>query len=252
MFTAFRKIFFIVLICVATSAIAYEKTEIRLGGSYDRFRYSEAPMDEQGWLPGVYLGGKWIFTPQYALRARVDYFWGNLTYNGSTETGTPIVNNKTKDWILNVDLGGDIQLNERVSFNIGLATRIWYDDLVISYTRKTTYYYLPVGFTYHFNGGFTLSAVQNYWLVGNNVSNLSSVPNTPPYSNVTLKQPSGTGWGVALGWRASNNPKTNFETSIYWREWHVDASSSAQSGGKTVVEPKNKTDILGFTLGVVF
>ena len=252
MFSIIRQIFFIALIFLAVSAAAYEKAVVNLGFAYDRFRYSESNMDEQGWLPGIYLGSEWIVNPQYSVRARADYYRGNLTYNGSAFDGTPILNNKTKDWILNIELGSDINLNERVAFNIGLATRIWYDDLVISYTRKTTYYYLPVGLTYNFNGGFSLKAVQNYWLVGNHVATMSSVPHTPPYSDINVKQPSGTGWGVELLYRATNNSKANLEIAVYWREWHVDASTTEQSGGQTLYEPKNKSDTLGFNLGVAF
>ncbi len=252
MFVTLRSLFLIAAISTAGSAFAYEKTLIRMGGAYERFRYTEPVMTEDGWLPGLYLGGKWIFDQQHSLRARADYFNGNLSYNGSTFSGAPISNLKTKDWILNIEIGGDIQLNERVSLNLGLAQQIWNDDMVSSFVRKTTYSYLPVGLTYNFTPQLWLKAVQYYWLVGYNQTNMSMVPHTPPYSDVKMKQPSGTGWAFELGWTANNNAKVNLEGTIYYREWHVNQSENAVSGGQTVYEPANKTDILGFNLGVIF
>lgn len=228
------------------------KSQYRFGLAYERFGYSEPAMTENGWLPGLYLGGKWNLDPTHALRIRVDYFNGNLSYNGSTFSGAPISNVKTKDWILNIEIGGDIQLNKRVALNIGLAQQYWNDNISNSFVRKTTYSYLPVGLTYNFTPNLWLKAVQNYWLVGYNETDMSMVPNNPPYGTIKMKQPSGSGWGVEMGWTANNNAKVNIEGTVFYREWHVNQSQNAENGGQTFYEPSNKTDIFGFNLGIVF
>lgn len=250
MLKAFSRLVLISLISCGTLVRANENTEVHLGGAYERLRYAEDVMDEKGWLPGIYLGLKRIINDDFALRARIDYYNGNLSYNGSTWTGTPIIDNKTKDWVRIIELGGDYRLNDKLFFNLGLGERIWVNDLVISYTRRTSYYYVPAGVTYYFGQGFFLKAVQNFWIVGSNVSNLSSVSSS--YNDVNVKQASGGGWGGELGYRASNNPQVNLEVSIYYKEWRVNKSETEPSGSTTVFEPKNKTDIMGINLGVVF
>lgn len=251
MLKTFHRFLFIGLVIFGHSAMAYQGTKYRVGAAYDRIRFSEALMDEQGWLPGIYGAVQWVYDYPYALNARIDYFQGNLMYNGSTVEGTPILNNKTKDWIRNTELVLDIRSGVFV-FHIGVAQRVWNDDLVISYNRLTTYYYLPVGFTVYDPSGFYFTALQNYFLIGENVSQLSQVRNTPPYNDVEMKQRSGTGFKLEAGWRERSASTTNYEFAVYYQEWRINASDTAQSGGREWVEPKNKTDILGFNLGVSF
>lgn len=248
---AFQKSLLMILLVSAVSATAYQRTEYHLGGAYDRVRYSEANMDEKGWLPGGYFGVKWVFDYPYALNARIDYYNGNLKYNGSTFSGTPVLDNSTKDWIRNIEVMGDVRAGA-FTFHMGLGERVWFNDLVISYTRRTTYYYLPVGFTWEDPSGFYLKALQNFFLVGYNVSTLSSVSHTPPYGDVMVPQRVGNGWSAEIGWRDTSHPAVNLELAAYYKEWHVNDSESESTGGTSVIEPKNKTDILGFNLGIVF
>lgn len=246
-----------VSLLLATSvANAYQGTQYRIGGAYERIRYSEGVMDEQGWLPGAYAGARWIFDYPYVISARVDYFNGNLKYNGSTwdngSGSTPVLNLTTKDWIRTTEVLGEVRAGA-FTFLIGLGQRVWSNDLVISYTRETTYWYLPVGFTFlDVNSGLYFKAVENYFLIGSNTSRLSEISHNPPYSDVTMKQRSGSGFTLELGWQGRNNPQYNVEAAVYYREWHVNASDTEVTGNQIVFEPKNKTDILGFNLGLVF
>lgn len=252
MFKVLRHSFCLVAIFCATSVQVYASTEYKLGIAYDNINYTENNMTEKGWIPGVYLGFRWVLDAIHALRLRVDYSSGNLKLNGTNWGSEYYDGVTTKDNILNVDLGADFRLNERVFFSIGLAQRIWNDNMVVSFTRKSTYSYLPVGLTYFFSPNLFFKAVQNYWLVGSTQVNMSSIPHTPPYNDVKVSLPSGNGWSTELGWRANNNPSTNIEFTIYYRQWAVNQSESEMTGGVTYTQPSNKTNNLGFNLGVLF
>ncbi len=213
---------------------------LMLGLTYSQMNYEEpGVMTEKGGNGGVQ--GEFF----YGLGANLNlslygaYWDGRLFYDGATFGGTPI-QTITRDYVADTRL----YLNANVSpfyISIGYGRRFWYNDLVISYRRRTEYKFIPVIVKYT-SGSIYYSLEYDIWAGGLNKSHMSDTGGGRV--DVEMKQNSGTGFGAELGWLA--NPAT----TVFFRlhKWDIEASETAFDGVSNLVEPKNNTQT--FTLGI--
>jgi hypothetical protein len=122
-----------------------------------------------------------------------------------------------------------------------------------SYTRETTYFYLPLGLQYHISfNKFTLvtGAQYNHLLSGTVKSRLSQASSDLP--DIENTQSNGKGYKLRIlgEWELS---KWTFFAESYLHTWTLAESNKAvvKVRGKTgsFYEPSNETRMIGFNLG---
>lgn len=164
---------------------------------------------------------------------------GRLFYDGSTFSGTPI-KTITSDYVsdLRLYLNGSFS---PISFSVGFGKRLWFNNLIISYRRKTEYQFIPIKIRYT-SGSLYYTLEYDLWSKGLNISYMSDVGGGR--SDVQLPQNSGTGYGLEFGYIFS--PTTNAFINLH--KWDIEASDTAFDGVSNLVEPKNNT--LTATVGI--
>lgn len=181
-----------------------------------------------------------------AISAGGSYMDGHMNYDGSTFDGTAI-KTITKDYFRDTRI-----LVHAMSFpftlSFGVAQRYWYDDLVISYRRRTRYDYNPIILTYT-DPTFYLRYEQDLWSKGWNKSHMSDVSNSR--RDVEFELGKGTGMGIELGLFA---PTQGYISHLFvaYHKWTVKQSNVQNDGTSNLVEPDNQTETLQLGLGIVF
>jgi hypothetical protein len=203
-------------------------------------------MTEEGLLKGVGADLLWRFNDVISLNLQGKFLSGELEYTGETFSGTPL-KQTTEDIIREYRGLFQFKLNNFVPY-AGYGYRYWKNDLVISYVRETTYYYLPIGLRYVWRP-FYLSFEHREFLNGVNVSHMSDVD--PSRNNVTLNQDKGRGYLIEAGLLARIKA-FDFKFSVAYERWEIDDSDTASDGVDTLVEPHNSTNALTFSLGMFY
>lgn len=172
------------------------------------------------------------------------YTSGNMNYSGATFSGTP-VKVVTKDYIYEYFLKVHAKI-PNWEFSLGYAHRVWHNDLVISYTRKTKYTYYPLSVTYRYDP-FYARLEYRIWGVGKNLSTMSRVDAAA--RDVTFTQSSGTGYVIEAGVQYPWGP-LQVKTYLAFDYWSVEDSDIQNDNTQNLIEPHNKTE--SFLLGVGF
>ncbi|MGE3683874.1 MAG: hypothetical protein AB7G93_19315 [Bdellovibrionales bacterium] len=242
----------ILLLCFTsygTQAFAQwqQSSWFHLDYTYTDFTYKEpGVMSEKGRLAGVRGEVGLNLLSWLALSAGGQYQDGNLNYDGSTFDGTPI-KTVTKDYIRDTRALIHIVASS-VSLSFGIAQRYWYDDLVISYRRRTRYDYKPIILTYHQNGLY-VSYEHVLWDKGWNKSHMSDVDSNRRDPEFTLGK--GSGMGVELGYLM---PGSRVSTRVFvkYHKWKVKESDIQSDGTQALVEPNNNTTTYQIGIGLAF
>lgn len=181
-----------------------------------------------------------------AVSAGGTYMDGNMYYDGSTFAGTPI-KTLTKDYFRDTRVLVHAMLFP-FTLSYGVGQRYWYDDLVISYRRRTRYDYNPLIITYT-DSSFYIRYEQDLWSKGWNKSHMSDVSNTRHDVEFTLGKGSGMGFEVGLF-----VPAQGFVSHLFvaYHKWAIKQSNVQNDGTSNLVEPENQTETLQFGLGLVF
>ena len=243
----------LLLFCVLTTgAFAHaqyqgEDTWWNFDYTYSDLSYKEDNMSEHGQFAGVRGDiGVGLFD-NFGLSVGGEYQDGNLNYDGATFTGTP-VKQVTKDYIRDTRALLHFMFGP-VTVSGGLAQREWYDDLVISYRRRTTYDYYPVIISI-VRDGIYFRVENDFWKSGRNKSYMHDV--NVAEQDVELKQSSGNGFGVEIGYSIPTALK--FATRIYisYHKWDVGDSDVVNDGVFNLQEPRNNTVVLQGGIGLSF
>lgn len=215
--------------------------------TYSQITYKEPGlMTEMGRYAGV-RGELGINILDYvAVSAGGSYMDGNMDYDGSTFDGTPM-KVITNDYFRDTRLLAHVIATPFV-LSLGAAQRYWYNDMVISYRRRTRYDYQPVILTYY-QEGFYVRYEHAVWGQGWNKSHMSDTGGNR--SDVEFKLGKGTGMGVEVGVFL---PTPVFATHLFasYYKWTVKESDVQFDGVNNLVEPTNNTATLQIGLGVAF
>jgi len=212
------------------------------------FNYDEpGVMSEEGQFPfGLRGQALFKFNTEFGVSIGGYGYAGNLTYNGSTFSGDPITV-ETEDWVREERILAHLIQNQ-LQLAFGVARRTWFNDLVISYTRTTTYTYFPAIIKVDADQLYT-SFEYRFWGVGKNVSTLSDV--SASRNDIELTQNEGFGYAVEVGFRF---PIGQFQSRVFFNYdyWKVDQSDVQFDGVDFLVEPDNNSHIYTFGAGLIF
>lgn len=242
---------FILLIALSCSSSAFAQHQasnwLNLDYTYSDLTYKEPNvMTEKGRLAGVRGEVGFSFAQTFALSAGGEYQDGNLNYDGSTFGGTP-VKQVTKDYFRDLRAMVHVLFSPFV-LSVGFADRYWYDDLVVSYRRRTHYQYTPIQLSYFMqNVYFVLEHDQ--WGKGTNTSHMSDVNAAAHDVDFTLGK--GSGLGVEIGYVI---PSAVCATRLFLRyhKWSVKQSDVQSDGTQNLVEPENNTTLVQLGIGLGF
>ncbi|MBC86026.1 MAG: hypothetical protein CL677_02515 [Bdellovibrionaceae bacterium] len=217
-----------------------------VGLIYNQMDYEEPDvMTEKGANGGLHLDVGYLLLPNISVNLDAKYWDGRLKYDGATFGGTPV---KTQT--------ADILSDNRIYFNysgatttfsVGYGQRYWYNDLIISYRRKTTYNFVPLKGTLR-SGSFYYSFEYNLWLGGVNKSFMSDTGGGR--NDVTMDLDSGS--GMALEWGYVHGATPVARAFLRIEKWDVDDSETAFDGVDNLVEPKNNTLTIMIGSGLIW
>lgn len=243
------KFFCLVLLSLLFSPKTMAQKRWGLGASYlySQVNYKEPSiMNEKGALSGVGLEAQYNLFNWAALNLQGKWLQGNLEYDGSTFSGTPL-SQTTKDVI--TEYRGLLALKwGHFSPYAGYGQRYWMNDLVISYRRETTYHYVPIGFRYVWRPLY-ISYESRQFLDGLNVSHMSDIGGGR--SDVKMKQKSGKGYALEAGVLARIST-FDLKISLGYEYWGIEDSETSNDGVDTLVEPHNSTNTYTLGVGVYF
>lgn len=219
--------------------------QYRLDLQYLRKNYEEpSVMTEKGQFTVFRGEAFWWYFGNFGGSVGGYYTSGTMNYTGATFSGTP-VKVVTKDYIYEYFLKAHAKI-PNWEFSLGYAHRVWHNDLVISYTRKTKYTYYPLSATYRYEP-FYFRFEYRIWGEGKNLSTMSRVDASA--RDVTFTQSSGSGYVFEIGVQYPWGPM-QVKTYLAYDTWIVDDSDIQNDNTQNLIEPHNKTE--SFLLGVGF
>lgn len=234
----------------AFPALAQEArgTWLDLAYTYNDFIYKEpGVMSERGALAGVRGELGFNIMNWFSLSLGGDYQDGNMNYDGATFGGTP-VKQVTKDYVR--ELRGLIHFDYGpMALAVGVGERYWFNDLVVSYRRRTRYNYTPIMITYR-SPAYYLKIEKYIWQKGWNKSHMSDV--NPAARDVEFKLGDGDGMAVEVGYRLPNAGAISTQVFFKYTTWSVKESDIQNDGTQNLIEPKNNSTILQAGIGLIF
>lgn len=235
------------IFCFTSPALADKPWGLGASFIHSQVNYKEpSVMSEKGALQGYSLEAYLAPSHWLVFQAQGKWLDGNLEYDGSTFSGTP-VSQTTKDKI--TEYRGLMMLKMgRFAPYTGWGQRYWLNDLVISYRRETTYQYIPIGFRYVWRP-FYLSYESRHFLGGVNKSYMGDIGGGR--HDVTMKQKSGKGYSIEAGYLARIST-FDLKFSFAYEFWGIDDSETSFDGVDTLVEPHNSTNAYTFSAGIYF
>lgn len=219
---------------------------LAIGLTYNQMNYEEpGVMTEKGGNGGVQGEFFYGIGSNVNLSIFAGYWDGRLFYEGSTFSGTP-VQTITRDYVADTRLYVNTTFSP-FQISIGYGRRFWYNDLVISYRRRTEYKFIPIIVKY-MSGSIYYSLEYDVWAGGINKSHMSDTGGGR--TDVEMKQNTGTGFGAELGWVFGSAPATTVFLKVH--KWDVADSETSFDGVDNLVEPKNNTLTTTLGIGLVF
>ncbi len=220
---------------------------LNLDYTYTDFAYKEPGyMNEKGRLAGIRGEVGINFFGMLGVSAGGEYQDGHLNYDGSTFSGTP-VKQVTKDYVRRTEYLAHFFYGP-MTLSAGMAERYWFDDLVISYRRRTRYNYIPVYLSYRMDAVY-LKFEHDIWQKGWNKSHMSDVNASARDVEFTLG--TGTGMGVELGYLLFAGTVAT-RIFVAYHKWDVKESDVQSDGTQNLIEPKNNTTEIKVGLGLGF
>ena len=264
----------------ASSPLKASRFELFAGATLMRFDYAEFDSDgawldeETGWLPGMLLGATLSWPGQWYVSGRLDFFSGEVGYQGQTQSadpvlsGLPIVSQADTDIIDTVALLG--HRFSRADVYAGLGYYFWRRNI-----QPTTT-----------NGGLPVAGVLEfyswtYFLLGTKLPLLDNEDNRfefdlrltrmlqaqmevdflgyGGYDNVYLNL--GREWGLrlALPWTLQRfRPGLQLVVEPYYVRWNLGRSAVSEltingaGTGSGVVEPRSETANYGISVYLRF
>lgn len=202
-------------------------------------------MTEHGRLAGVRGDLGFYLFSNFGLSAGGEYQDGNLDYDGATLTNTQI-KQVTKDYIRRTEFLGHFAYGGFI-LSAGVAERYWFDDLVVSYRRRTRYDYNPIYLTYRMRG-FYVRYEHDLWKKGWNKSHMHDVNVAANDVEFTLGK--GTGFGGEIGLVIPGALATRL--FLAYHKWSVKESDVQSDGTQSLIEPANNTTEMKVGLGLSF
>jgi hypothetical protein len=181
----------------------------------------------------------------FAVSAGGEYADGHSNYDGATLGGASI-KTVTKDYVRQTQWLGHITFGSMV-VSSGIAERYWYNDLVVSYRRRTRYNYIPVFFSYR-AGPIYFKAEHDFWQKGWNKTHRSDV--SAAAQDVEFKLGQGTGMGAEIGYVIPGAIHTRI--FVAYHKWDVKESDSQSDGTQSLVEPASNTTEVKAGIGFAF
>ena len=223
-------------------------------------------MEEDGWMYGIFGSYTYHGNNQLMFETSLNYVFGEIDYDGQTQSGTPVTAD-TDDWIFEWRglIGKDYRFKDSsvITAFMGVGYRYWNDDIDVSgaYEREIQYWYLPIGVkvvsTLVGNWTWGMSVEYDLFLGGEAKSHYSDIH--PAYNDPENDQDFGDGYGVALSLQFSRKLSDNYGVSIdpYIRYWDIDESDTSMLTAYGIpigyiIEPENETTIYGMRLNITF
>jgi hypothetical protein len=220
---------------------------VHLDMVYDHIKYEEpGVMNEEGGIGGMRGEIGFQVLNWVSLGIGGMYMDGRLFYDGSTFNGTP-AKTITADYFRESFAKLHFGFSSFV-FSLGYAQRYWYNDLIVSYRRRTEYTYTPVELTY-VTTPFYATLSYYSWTEGENKSHMSDVD--PARLDVTVAQKKGNGYALEVGRIIAASP-ISARVFLGYQKWDVERSEIGNDGTQNLVEPKNNTDTYRIGLGMMF
>lgn len=220
---------------------------VHLDMVYDHIKYEEpGVMTEEGGIGGMRGEIGFQVLDWVTLGVGGMYMDGRLFYDGSTFTGTDaktITSDYFRETFAKLHFGFSTFV-----LSLGYAQRYWYNDLIVSYRRRTEYTYTPVELTYVTMPFYTTLSYFS-WTEGENKSHMSDVD--VARQDVTVAQKKGGGYGLEVGRFIAATP-ISARIFLGYQKWDVEQSEIGNDGTQNLVEPKNATETYRIGLGMMF
>lgn len=215
--------------------------------TYSDLTYKEPTIDEKGRLAGIRGELGLGLTSWLGISVGGEYQDGNLNYDGSTFGGAA-VKQVTKDYIRDTRamlhwLGGPAILSA------GIGQREWYDDLVVSYRRRTTYNYYPITLTLNRDNVY-VKFENDVWNKGHNKSYMHDV--NAAEKDVEFTQSSGSGYGLEIGYAVATADRFISRVFISYHRFDVGDSDVQNDNVYNLQEPKNNMVTIQGGIGFLF
>ncbi|MCL2875375.1 MAG: hypothetical protein FWF12_03595 [Betaproteobacteria bacterium] len=225
------------------------------------YRYTEPMMKLTGTMVGFsaeYLNNGGVgyirkSTP-IQLRARLNYMYGELDYNGRNQLGTPVKTSGESHYFVDMVFAGGLGFKIMEGFSISPYFGFGYRYLVDKddgntgdYKREQTYYYLPIGADWRTSltrgWKITVNAELDFLLRGENTTDLTK------YGEGKLNFRQNTGYGFRSSVKVEKDLKSlGIFAEPFFRHWDIKRSDTVDNW----YEPKNKTQEFGLKIGVSF
>ncbi len=202
----------------------------------------------------------------YATDVGINRYDGGF-YNSETKQVTP-TSTKSRDWYVGWNLKTGVTLykddRELVFLYAGLGYRFLHNlfedkpGMKAAYTRDQGYLYLPVGLSgeipVYKNFALFGTVEHRFLLYGHHKSGMKDLGYD---DDLYFKQKDGFGGKIELGGKFYFSKNQGIKISLYYDFWHIQDSNRIELTMKgapkgTFVEPRNKTNAVGMTVGYSF
>jgi hypothetical protein len=230
------------------------------------FLYEEPDIDIQvdGEMCGIL--GSYTYHKKTLLSTSIEYFQGDLEYDGYTQAGVPLEGN-TEDWIFEwrALLGLDFLVGKYLLTPFsGIGYRYWNNqgDGPGFYEREITYWYSPIGLV--FFGAFSprwtfgISGEYDFFWSGKSETHLDDVLYGRPRVHLNFDQQGGYGLRGSLWIKAYLARYFALSIEPFVRYWDIDQSDPVPdtffgiATGDAWIEPANQTTEYGLLLNLIF
>jgi hypothetical protein len=251
-----------------------KNSSFEIGLTYYHFDYKEKldppkKSTENGWLPGIYLSTEYKKKSDVYAKLFLSYATGELEYDGSTQTGTPLKFSELTHEFYKVEgnVGYSIEIRKDFSLipYIGYGFRNWKrgDTTVVQgawwIKEKYNWHYIPLGLKcdYTINERWEMQGnlAAHYMFYGRMKLYYSEVD--PGYGNYEFDLGNRVGWYV----EAPITYKINKDWSIVTSPWY-EYSAIGQSNTVNIYyygayagsayEPASRTHQYGLNLGLSY
>ncbi len=215
-------------------------------------------MKESGAMVGI--GGSYTYRENVMFKVDGVFKYGQVDYDGSTQSGTPVQANGIDNYLLEIRVTGGYDFlvsTTTITPYIGLGNRYLVDNadtIPNGYQRESNYLYSPIGIT-------TKTALDNGWFIGVTMeydffwsgvqkSYLSDVDSR--IGDVENDQHNGYGLRASLIFQNST-----FVIEPFFRYWNIEDSDAAfiTALGRPIaigIEPENNSTEIGLKAAYIF
>lgn len=243
-----------------------EDLSLHAGAEFDYYHYEEpGVVDHSGLLIGAWIRWAYIL-PYYQGEVQGDLKTGQLDYSGSicniTTSICTAYKAKTNVVILKLAHRFQYSMDDDLSVFAGVGYRYLYDKGEGSgfYRRIGQYFYLPLGLTtkYLIQSGpnyLVFDFEYDQFISGQIESKLSDTNQS--YSDVKHSQNQGRAFKLIFGYEtvASFEIPKPWHYQLIYEKWLLEQTDDALllinggNSGKSLIEPKNYSEMIGLQIG---